>query len=95
MSRAEISASGKTQNGGARSLFETVSTFAREAVQSAPEKANSTAQMLREASRELYEITKEQAPVVAKGALLSARTKLAVVLPFVKPSDESLPIAAE
>jgi len=79
----------------ARSLFGTVSTFAREAVQSAPEKATSTAKLVREASREIYEITKEQAPVVAKGALLSARTKLAVVLPFVKPSDESLPIAAE
>ena len=50
---------------------------------------------MREASREIYEITKEQAPVVAKGALLSARTKLATVLPFVKPSEESLPVAAE
>ena len=79
----------------ARSLFASVSSFAREAVKSAPEKANSTAQLMREASKELYEITKEQAPVVAKGALLSARTKLAVVLPFVKPSEESLPVAAE
>jgi hypothetical protein len=34
---------------------------------------------------------------VAKGAIDSARTKLAVVLPFVKakPSEESLPVAAE
>ncbi len=80
---------------GARSLFDTVSTFARHAVQSAPEKANSTAKLLREASKEIYEITKEQAPVVAKGALFSARTKLAIVLPFVKPSEESLPVAAE
>jgi predicted nucleotide-binding protein (sugar kinase/HSP70/actin superfamily) len=80
---------------GARSFLDTVSTFARETVQSAPQKANSTAQLLREASKELFEITKEQAPVVAKGALHSARAKLAVVLPFVKPSEESLPIAAE
>src|SRR6185369_9202719 len=79
----------------ARTLFGSVSTFAREAVHSAPEKANSTAKLLREASKEIYEITKEQGPVMAKGALASARTKLAVVLPFVKPSDESLPIAAE
>ncbi len=79
----------------ARSLFDTVSTFARETVQSAPEKANSTAKLVREASKEIYEITKEQAPGVAKGALLSARTKLAVVLPFIKPSEESLPVAAE
>ena len=64
-------------------------------MQNAPEKANSTAQLLREASKELLEITKEQAPVVAKGALHSARTKLAIVLPFVKPSEESLPVAAE
>jgi len=79
----------------ARSLFDTVSTFARETVQTAPEKANRTASLVREASKELYEITKEQAPVVAKGALHSARTKLAVVLPFVKPSEEALPVAAE
>ena len=80
-----------------RSLFDSVSTFAREALRSAPEKANSTAKFVREASREIYEITKEQAPVVAKGALLNARTKLAVVLPFVKlqPNEESLPVAAE
>jgi hypothetical protein len=79
----------------ARSAWGSISTFARETAQNAPETANSTAQLLREASKELFEITKEQAPVVAKGALLSARTKLATVLPFVKPSEESLPVAAE
>jgi len=51
--------------------------------------------LVREASKEIFEITKEQGPVVAKGALLSARTKLAVVLPFIKPSEEPLPVAAE
>jgi len=50
--------------------------------------------VVREASKEIYEITKEQAPVMAKGALDSARTKLATVLPFVK-NAEPLPVAAE
>jgi len=79
----------------ARSLFDSLTTIARQAAESAPAKANGTAKLLREASKEIYEITKEQAPVVAKGALQSARTKLAVVLPFVKPHEESLPVAAE
>jgi len=81
----------------ARSLFDALSTFARETLHSAPEKANSTAQLLRAASKEIYEITKEQAPIVAKGTLHSARSKLSAVLPFVKPkpNDESLPVAAE
>jgi len=81
----------------ARSVFDQVTAFAREAAQNAPEKASGAAQLLRQASRELYEIGKEQAPVVAKGAIDSARTKLAVVLPFVKakPNEESMPIAAE
>jgi len=79
----------------AHSAFGRAQTLAREAVQHAPEKASGAAGLLREASRELYEISREQAPVVAKGAWLGARTKLASVLPFVKPSEESLPIAAE
>jgi len=79
----------------ARSVFDQVTSFARETAQNAPEKASSAAQLVRQASRELYEIGKEQAPVVAKGALDSARTKLAVVLPFIKPNEESLPVAAE
>jgi inorganic triphosphatase YgiF len=79
----------------ARSLFDKLSTFARETVESAPAKATNAASLVREASKEIYEITKEKAPVVAEAALLSARTKLAVVLPFVKPSEESLPVAAE
>ena len=87
--RAELAAR------SARTLFGKLSQFASEAVQTAPERAASTAKLVREASRELYEITKEQGPVMAKGALLNARTKLAVVLPFVKPSEESLPVAAE
>jgi hypothetical protein len=80
---------------GAKSLFAKAAEFAREAVQTAPERANSTAKLVREASKELLEITKEQGPVLAQNALTSARAKLAVVLPFVKPSEESLPVAAE
>ena len=66
-------------------------------MESAPEKANHTAKFVREASKEIHEITKEQAPVLAQSALVSARSKLAVVLPFVKRSsnEESLPVAAE
>jgi hypothetical protein len=79
----------------ARSLFDKASAFAREAVDSAPTKAQNLAGLAREASKEIYEITKERAPVVAQSALVSARTKLAVVLPFVKPSEEPLPVAAE
>jgi predicted nucleotide-binding protein (sugar kinase/HSP70/actin superfamily) len=80
---------------GAKSLFAKAAEFAREAVQTAPERANSTAKLVREASKEIFEITKEQGPVLAQNALTSARAKLAVVLPFVKPSEESLPVAAE
>ena len=79
----------------ARSLFDKVSTFAKETVETAPTKASSAAALVREASKELYEITKEQAPIVAQSALVSARSKLGTVLPFIKPSEESLPVAAE
>jgi predicted nucleotide-binding protein (sugar kinase/HSP70/actin superfamily) len=79
-----------------RSFFEKAGALAREAVQSAPEKANHTAKLVREASKEIYEITKEQAPVLAQSALVSARSKLAVVLPFIKRAPgEELPVAAE
>jgi hypothetical protein len=80
---------------GAKSFFAKAAELTREAVQTAPERANSTAKLVREASKELLEITKEQGPVLAQNALTSARAKLAVVLPFVKPSEESLPVAAE
>jgi hypothetical protein len=80
---------------GAQSMFKALSSFARETAKTAPEKATSAAHLIREASKELLEITKEQGPVVAKGAFESARSKLAVVLPFVKASEEPLPVAAE
>ena len=80
----------------ARSLFAKVSTFARESAVQAPTSARNAAGVISEASKELFEITKEMAPGVAQSALTSARTKLATVLPFVaKPSEESLPVAAE
>ncbi|MEO6603220.1 MAG: 2-hydroxyglutaryl-CoA dehydratase, partial [Polyangiaceae bacterium] len=79
----------------ARSMFDKVSAFARETVESAPTKAGKAASLVREASKEIYEITKEKAPFVAQSALVSARTKLGTVLPFVKPNEESLPVAAE
>jgi len=88
-SRAELIAR------GAKSLFDAVATFARETVQTAPQKANDTAKLVREASKEIFEITKEQGPILAQNALSNARTKLGSVLPFVKPSEESLPVAAE
>ena len=78
---------------GARSLFDSVSSFTRETVSSAPKKASNAANLMREASKEIYEITKEQGPVVAQSALVNARAKLASVLPFVK--REELPVAAE
>jgi len=80
---------------GAKSLFAKAAELTREAVQTAPERANHTAKLVREASKEILEITKEQGPVLAQNALTSARAKLAVVLPFVKASEESLPVAAE
>jgi len=79
----------------AKSLFSSVAAFAREAVQTAPQKANETAKLVREASKEIFEITKEQGPVLAQNALTSARTKLGAVLLFVKPSEEAMPVAAE
>src|SRR6185369_11237204 len=51
---------------GARSMFDKLSTLAREAVETAPTKATNAAGLVREASKELYEITKEKAPVVAE-----------------------------
>ena len=79
----------------ARSAFDKLSSFARETVETAPTKASNAAALVREASKEIYEITKEQAPIVAQSALVSARAKLGTVLPFIKPSEESLPVAAE
>jgi len=79
----------------ARSLFDKLGAYAREAVDSAPAKAQNAASVMREASKEIYEITKEKAPGMAQSALVSARTKLAAVLPFVKPNEEPLPVAAE
>lgn len=79
----------------ARSVFAKVSAFAREGVAQAPTSARNAAGVISEASKELFEITKEKAPAVAQSALFSARTKLATVLPFVKANEESLPVAAE
>jgi hypothetical protein len=79
----------------ARSLFDEAQALARETALAAPEKASNAASLFREASKEIYEITKEKAPVVAHSALVNARTKLAVVLPFVKAPEEPLPVAAE
>ena len=79
----------------ARSVFDKLSGLARETVDSAPKKASGAANLVREASKEIYEITKEKAPVLAQSALDNARNKLSVVLPFVKSSEESLPVAAE
>ncbi|HTA88674.1 MAG TPA: 2-hydroxyglutaryl-CoA dehydratase [Polyangiaceae bacterium] len=91
-SRAELLAR------SAKAFFTSAATFAREAVQTAPQKANETAKLVREASKEIYEITKEQGPVLAQNALTSARSKLGSVLPFApfaKANEESLPVAAE
>src|SRR4051812_10649905 len=43
----------------ARSVFDKLNTFARQAVDSAPTKASNAASLVREASKEIYEITKE------------------------------------
>jgi len=71
-----------------------IGEFAREAVTSAPERAEKTAALVREASKELIEIAKEQGPSLAQSAFNNARAKLAEVLPFVKANEE-MPIAAE
>ena len=79
----------------ARSLFDKVASFARENLESGPTKAANAAALVREASKELLEIAKEKAPVMAEAALTSARSKLGTVLPVVKANDEALPVAAE
>ncbi|HEY4106820.1 MAG TPA: 2-hydroxyglutaryl-CoA dehydratase [Polyangiaceae bacterium] len=80
---------------GARSFATAVIEGARETVTTAPKRAEKTAALVREASKELLEIAKEMGPSVAQSALQSARAKLAEVLPFVKANEEAMPVAAE
>jgi len=79
----------------ARSLFERASKLAAETLSQAPKNAENAAKLVGAASKELFEIGKEKAPELAQAAFSTARTKLAVVLPFVKAQEEPLPVAAE